>query len=567
MSALLKLYRHILDDYDRLMALMMLSLHTFLIWGESSYLHSALLLCHYGFFLLWQPLLRQSNKLSWTATFSIILAATLAIYFFSWWLIAFWIAGLFALISGRALSTASGRSRLPYLLAATYLLAILLLWVVPKLLKANADLAAAQFLLTYLLPILPLTILFLSAKHKILVQTANIDFFYIVLIFLMTSIIVLGSFAIGVVWQIHYMQLLTVVVLSLAATLVALSWLWNPSATFSGIELLMSRYLLSLGLPFEQWIRQISTLADSETSADAFLKNGSAKLAELSWLNGVMWQLDQVSSQVGEATTFIYKFSFHQLTLSIYARWKLSPAMHLHLQLLTQILAEFYYAKYREEMLSQNTYIQTLYETGSRLTHDIKNILQSLQTISSAAQQTDNASDEARLIELIKKQLPRLSLRLTATLSKLELPSLEKKQQAQLAIWWQNFKAQNAHPQVRFETPLLLPKADIDPELLDSIIDNLLQNALHKVKLDTSIQIKVALLASEQFCVEVTDSGAAMPALVAERLFKAHTDSASGLGVGLYHAAQQAAQAGYQLSLVDNRHGEVRFRLEMLPPS
>jgi len=565
MSAPLKLYRHMLDDSNRLMALMILSLHTFLIWGESSHVHSALLLCHYGFFLLWQPLMRQSNKLSWPAAFTIIFAAALAIYFFSWWLIAFWIAALFALIGGRVLSTGPDHSRLPYILAATYLLAILLLWVVPILLKANADLAAAQYLLTYLLPILPLIILFLSAKNKMLAQTPNIDFFYTLLIFLMTSIIVLGSFAIGVVWQIHYIKLLIVAVLSAAATLVALSWLWNPSATFSGLELLMSRYLLTLGLPFEQWIRQISILADSATSADLFLHSGIVKLSELNWVSGVMWQVEQATSQVGEATPYISKFSFHQLDLSIYSRWQLSPAMFMHVQLLAQILGEFYYAKYREEMLSQNTYIQTLYETGSRLTHDIKNILQSMQTLSTAAQQTDDASDEARLIELIKKQLPRLSLKLAAALEKLELPSLEKKQQAQVATWWKNYKAQNAHPHVSFETPLLLPKADIDPEVLDSIIDNLLQNALHKLKPDARAQIKVALLATERFCLEVTDNGAAMPALVAERLFKAHVSSNSGLGVGLYHAAQQAAQSGYHLSLADNRHGKVRFRLEMLP--
>jgi sensor histidine kinase regulating citrate/malate metabolism len=51
---------------------------------------------------------------------------------------------------------------------------------------------------------------------------------------------------------------------------------------------------------------------------------------------------------------------------------------------------------------------------------------------------------------------------------------------------------------------------------------------------------------------------------VVERLFKSHISSKNGLGVGLFHAAQQASNAGYQLSLVDNRNGEVRFRLEMI---
>jgi hypothetical protein len=49
---------------------------------------------------------------------------------------------------------------------------------------------------------------------------------------------------------------------------------------------------------------------------------------------------------------------------------------------------------------------------------------------------------------------------------------------------------------------------------------------------------------------------------VAKLLFNSHINSENGLGVGLYHAAQQAFNAGYLLSLVDNQEGGVRFRLE-----
>ena len=41
-------------------------------------------------------------------------------------------------------------------------------------------------------------------------------------------------------------------------------------------------------------------------------------------------------------------------------------------------MGEFYEAKRREETMRQNAYMQAFYETGSRLTHDIKNILQSV---------------------------------------------------------------------------------------------------------------------------------------------------------------------------------------------
>jgi signal transduction histidine kinase len=565
MQILFKLGRQLFNDSDRLMALMILSLHALLIWGDSSGMHRALFLCHYGCFLMWQPVMRQTKSLSWQAVFLIVVGAAVGMFFLNWWVIAFWIAGLFALIGGRIFSEETPRDRLPNIMASTYLLAILLLWVVPKLLKANDDLAAAAFMLTYFLPILPIAILFLSANHKSTSQSTNIDFFYTLLIFLLSSIVILGSFAIGVIWKIHYIKLLIVVVMGLAATLVVLSWLWNPSSTFSGLELLMSRYLLSIGLPFEHWIRQIAKYAEYEPTADKFLQAAMRELVALNWVSGVMWEAEDSKNEVGETTAFISTFNFHQLHLTLYSRWQFSPAMYLHVQLLTQILGEFYEAKRREEMIIQNTYMQSLYETGSRLTHDIKNILQSMGTLSTAAEQSsDDGSDDARLIELVKKQLPRLNQRLASTLTKLERPSAEKKSQEKVANWWKAFKQLNTNLQISFEAPINMPKTNIDPDVLDSVVDNLLHNALEKARLEANTLIKVSLMPSEHFCLEVTDTGSAIPANVVERLFKSHISSKNGLGVGLFHAAQQASHAGYLLSLVDNLDGEVRFRLEMV---
>jgi signal transduction histidine kinase len=562
MQAFIKNTKGILNDSDRLMAIMILSLHGLLIWGDASHLQHALFLCHYGCFLLWQPVLRQSQKLSWQAIFIIVAGGILAMNFVTWWSIAFWMAGLFALIGGRIFSSETDRSRLPYILSAVYLLAILLLWVVPKLLNATDDLAAAEFVIVYILPALPLAILFLTAKNKPDPHTPNIDFFYTLLIFLLTLIVVLGSFAIGVIWQVHYIKLLIVAVLGLAVTLVLLSWLWNPSASFSGLELLMSRYLLSLGLPFEQWIKKIAAHADYESTAEGFLRAAMQELAELNWVSGLRWNVDGTQDQVGSTTRFTSTFNFQELHLTVYSRWQFSPAMYLHVQLLTQILGEFYEAKCREETIGQNTYTQTLYETGSRLTHDIKNILQSLGTLCAAAEQPSNGEEDHNLVELIRRQLPRLNQRLASTLTKLEMPSVEKKQQAKTATWWKNFKKTNAHLQILFDAPMQLPKTDIDADVLDSVVDNLIQNAVEKARTETNTIVRVSLCDSPIFKLEVSDTGSAIPADIADRLFKSHVTSKSGLGVGLYHAAQQARQAGYNLSLIENEDGNVRFRIE-----
>lgn len=565
MQLLYKLYRSVLDDADRLMALTILSLHALLAWGDTSVFFNALLLCHYGVFLLWQPILRQNNILSWQqALVILVFAACATVLFKNLWFIAFWVAGLFSLIGGRALSNSAKHGRLPKILAASYLLTILLIWVVPKLIDANGDLAAAKFLLNYLLPILPLAILFLSTANNPDTQSRNIDFFYTLLIFLLTIIVILGSFAIGVIWHIHYLQLLIFVVFGLAATLVAISWLWNPSKTFSGLELLMSRYLLSVGLPFEQWIRNIANHAEKESSSDDFLIAAMHELATLNWVSGLTWHHDNLKQKIGKTSEYVSTYNFQQLQLTMYSRWQFTPAMYLHVQLLTQIIEEFYEAKCREETISKNMYMQTLYETGSRLTHDIKNILQSLGTLSTAVEQNQDADNDAKLIELIKTQLPRLSRRLANTLTKLEMPSVEKKNQEKVSLWWTNFKQISAHYQIEFEAPATLPKSDIDPDVLDSVVDNLLQNALIKAKREPDIRINVSLMPSSHFCLEVTDSGSAIPSDIANKLFKSNISSSNGLGVGLYHAAQQAKLAGYELSLMDNEDGEVRFRLEMI---
>jgi signal transduction histidine kinase len=327
----------------------------------------------------------------------------------------------------------------------------------------------------------------------------------------------------------------------------------------------MSRYLLSIGLPFEHWIRQIAKYAEYEPTAEKFLQAAMRELVALNWVSGVVWEAEDSKDKVGETTPFISTFNFHQLHVTLYSRWQFSPAMYLHVQLLTQILGEFYEAKRREEMIIQNTYMQSLYETGSRLTHDIKNILQSMGTLSAAAEQSsDDGSDDARLIELVKKQIPRLNQRLASTLTKLERPSAEKKSQEKVANWWKAFKQLNTNLQISFEAPINMPKTNIDPDVLDSVVDNLLHNALEKARLEANTIIKVSLMPSAHFCLEVTDTGSAIPANVVERLFKSHISSKNGLGVGLFHAAQQASHAGYQLSLVDNIDGEVRFRLEMV---
>ncbi len=543
------------------LGLLLLSLHAVLVWGYDSPLQKAFLISHYGFFLLWQPIWQTRQALSIYAGLFFIVGGLLLVSFINWWVMAFWLAGLFGLLGGRVFSNVT-QNRMVYLLATCYLLAVLLLWVVPKLI--GADVTVSEFLMHYILPAIPVVILFITRERKDNSLPPTLDFFYTLLLLLLAVILILGSFVIEVSSGGHYAEILIRVLFGLAIALFFISWLWDPRAGFAGIGHLLSRYLLSLGLPFEQWVKNIAELAEHEPSASSFTESAMREIATLPWVSGVRWLTQENSGELGNISEHQSQLDFHGVQMVLFTRFPLTPALAMHVKLLTQILGEFYEAKRREETMRQNTYMQAVYETGARLTHDIKNIVQSLSGLCRAAELTSD-NDNERLVALIRRQLPQLNQRLSLTLDKLQAPNKVQSRSTKLAQWWSGLRQRYQQTPVNFLSGPL-PDIEIDDELLDSVVDNLLQNAIEKGRSEPGLQIEVELSVGERFCVEVTDTGKAMPNDKAQSLFKKHVPSENGLGIGLYHAGRQAAQSGYTLSLAHNTDGEVRFRLMQLTP-
>jgi signal transduction histidine kinase len=555
----------------RVLALMLLSLHAFLIWGGgTTMLQRAIFLCHYGLFLLWQPVWRSTEKLSKPALALFLSVGLVGFFYVNWWVSALWLAILFGLLGGRIFSEESKTSRIVPILAASYLLSMLLLWVVPKLLSASADLEAAKFVITYLIPVLPISIFFMENINAKSGQLPVLDFFYTLLLMLVALILVLASYAVGTVNSVNYIQVMFISIFGFAGVLIAFSLLWQPSTRFSGVELLMSRYLLSVGMPFEKWVKNIAILGEVESTPNGFVQAAMAEMTQLPWVSGVSWHADATEGKLGDLSNHVTQFNFKDFHMTLHTRWQISPALYVHVKLLTQIMGEFYEAKRREETLRQNTYMQALYETGSRLTHDIKNILQSVGTLVSAAEQTQDKDDEA-LLQLIRKQLPVLNQRIAATLDKLKAPSEDKKRLEKMSAWWKSLQSRHSRDDIEFISEKL-PTHDINAEVLDSVIENLLNNALEKSKhqRDTTISVKMHSEAEKgdaenRFYIDVTDTGKAMDVQIANDLFKKHIASPNGLGVGLFHAAQDCKQAGYELSLANNVNGAVRFRVNLTP--
>lgn len=542
------------------LALMLLALHAAVAWGIDQAFSRSLMLAHFGLFLLWQPLWAGQSELARTQVLLLVVASTGFALALDWWLLTLWIAVLVAMLGGN-LAGAAKRQRWPYLIAVFYLLSLLLVVIVPQLLGEHRDM---RFLPTaqWLLGLLPLAILFPRNESAPAQSRSPVDFFYSLMLFLLVLVLVLGSFVIKVISRGNYYLALAESLFVLAGLLALLGWLWYPRAGFAGFGQLLSRYVLTIGLPFERWLQNLALTADEEKDASAFLRAALKELTALDWIAGGSVAVAQTRHDFGTRTLYAAHFSFHDFEWTVYTRNQLSPALVLHIKLLTQLIAYFYEAKRREQVLKDNAYAQAIYETGARLTHDIKNLLQSLNGLCAAA--GDSAPNQAEdLQRLIQRQLPQITQRLRQTLEKLRAPQIVDHSLVAAADWWRTL-AQRYDGQ-----PVILGGAapmgqQINPELFDSIADNLLQNALRKRSAQTPVNVRIELLATQGGGLRVCDDGEAVAAELAEQLFERPVASQSGLGIGLYQASAQARQHGYRLRLAENQAGAVCF--EMIRP-
>jgi len=542
------------------LALMLLALHGALAWGISEWWSRGLLLAHFGLFLLWQPVWRGEQALDGRQAILVVIVGVLLTVWNSWWLMAVWIAVLFALVGGNVTGAQHRSQRVAASLAAIYLLSLLLMWVVPHLfIEQEYEYSLLVTVVRYGLPGLPLVIAVMPFTAERRSGPVAVDLFYSLLLFLLVCALVLGSFVIKEVNHGNYPVALAQTLFGIALMLTALSWLWSPRSGFVGIGHLLSRYLLSLGMPFERWVQGIADVAVAEIQPESFVAKALANMRELPWVAGVEWQTPHGEGSIGANSGFVTNQAFQDLQLKFYTRWSLSPPLILHLKLLTQILGHFYEAKQREQLQRQNAYTQAIHDTGARLTHDVKNLLQSLKSLCAAAESSAAAETDA-LNALIRRQLPQITQRLTTTLEKLQAPQREATVvRVSAAHWWESLKSRHARADVMFEAVEV--SGMLPGELFDSVAENLLANAFTKAQRETGTRISLRFEAADAGRLTVCDSGSPIPRAVASRLLLAPVESQTGLGVGLYQVAMQAERLGYRLELVANQPGRVCFEL------
>ncbi len=548
--------------YGRFVVIAMLVLlHVAALRGVADNWARSLLLAHLGLLLIWQPFLRGQYQVSAIQVGFIALGATAVMLWLTPWLLVFWVCVLAGLVGGKVFLHQARWQRRYYLMVLFYLLALLAIVILPEIAPRKEITNELLMVAEYGLPLLFVAMALMPAEQESAESPQVIDFFYSIFLMLVLGVVILGSFTFMTLGRTNYLEALTYTMFLIAGTVFLIGLAWNPHTGFAGLNVFFSRYLFSIGLPVEKWLYFLAELSRVESRPDRFLAESIASLARLPWVTGAAWRTSEDRGEHGQKTHFRVEYENSELSLTIYSRHRTSPALQWHLHLLGQLLGEFYLAKQREQKLQQQSYLQAVHETGARMTHDVKNLLQSLNVLVSVAQRETGREYSPELQALIRRQLPAIAQRLSSTLEKLQRPQYESEQYVSADFWWESLRRQYMSNGVEFAGFVAGGQGVLPRSLADSVAENLIQNALAKRTTDPGVRVRVSLECGPSVEFRVCDTGRAVPAALEGALFRAPVRSDAGLGIGLFQAARHAEANGYALFLANNKDGEVCFAM------
>lgn len=544
----------------------LVALHLVFMQGPETALGRLLFLSHIGVGLLWQPFVQSRRRVGFGGTALVICAAALSSYFLNWGFLIVWTMLLSGVVGGKVFLFPGRSERLFHLLALGYLTTVVLALLLPQSLAAMelADPVLADLVL-YLSPAVFLVMALLPVERATLEErTEIVDYVYGVLVFLMVAVIVLGSLSFALLFKVGYFESLLMTLGLVAGILLLLGLIWDPRAGFAGLGTAVAQHVMSLGLPVEDWLKSLADLTRYEEDPERFLALACNELPErLPGVVGGSWEGVAAHDTFGEQHGYRVRFEHGRLKLELVTRFEPSPSLVWHYDLVVRLLAEFYVGKWRAEELKRLSYIEAIHETGARLTHDVKNLLQSLETLCKTAEE-EGQTPSPHFGELLRRQLPTIAARLRQTVAKLSAPGETAAAAPMPALEWL------AALESRYPGDWLACVAEGEPAqsvlgdaaMFSSIAENLLQNIIDKRRTNPALRAELRLHAAEDGVrMEVKDDGPALPEAIASRLFAHRIASENGFGIGLYQSARLAEQGGYRLTLAENRDGCVRFRL------
>ncbi len=390
-------------------------------------------------------------------------------------------------------------------------------------------------------------------------QRSQVDLMHGLLAATLIFIVLLGGIVINLLYGVDYIDGLLLTVFIVSTLTIGISWFWNPGVGYSGIGVLWNRYAMTIGGPFETWINTLTTLIEEPYLSPAeYLEAACEHLVENDWLNGIEWNFKNQKIQAGDmAGTRLKHQLADDLTVVLYFKSNPGTALEQHTILLIRMAYQFYLAKLNQEKMRAQEHFATIHHTGARLTHDMKNILQSIKaSLSILGRDSDTTESE----QLLQANLNQIGTRLESTLHKLKAPALNTKiVLVDCKNWIERISKQyRSNKQLQFHSDIE-NNVSLPIDLFDSVIENLLNNAMKK---PSASQIDVRLMSSENIVVlSVCDNGDAIEAEIEEHLFTQPISSGSGMGIGLYQSAIMALAFNYELELSQNERGRVCFNL------
>jgi hypothetical protein len=553
----------------RLLGLILISLHSVLWWdfinvSYSKILLPIILLLHFSLFVLWQwdkfSLFNLRNMVLLSVVISIFLI------FPNIWLITLWQLMLLALIGGQ--DVVKPHDRFVNLAAIIFL--SLNLFTINLYQLFNIDQLALIYNLTpeifslfqYGLLSIPLIFLLISTdnSHE---HRYYIDFFHGLIVVMIVIIIALGSLVL--MYSSNIMLPLAIFQMCLIVTIlflvISLFWLFLIRA--QSIDYLWRRHLYNIGSALEQWLEEIAQPNNYKNlTPQEFLHVGFEKILTLSWIKGIASHSlygEELLGYQDKLNKVI--ITVQSIEVTIYSNYRIGASHYFQVKILIQLLERFHQAKRREAAFAQQAHLQAIHETGAKLTHDIKNLLQSLHVITSVIE-TYPPTQFGNTQRLLQGQMPRLTQRLKRTLDKLQKPAEFSYSHVPVNLWWGNLQARYRKSQIEFTDYTENENILIPEDLFDNVSENLLQNALMKRKREQDLCIKVGLCIDKgRLQLTVCDDGSIIADAIAKDLLLQPVPSRDGFGIGLYQAVKQLANTGYKLEIIENQAGNVCFEL------
>lgn len=550
---------------ETLMLLLVLgSFHLGLLQDPATPLSKSILLVHLGLVLLWQRLVSPSYQVSGRALAGIVALIGLIGVFLSWGMVLVWSLMLAGAIGGRLFVHSQPRARVPYWLALVVVVLGQVGLVVPELLHLHGSTSTALTAMAAwgVWPLF-LFIMMMPLQEDGTAQSGEMDLVGSLLIVLVFTGIILGALALMFLYGLDYLSALFSALGLMAVCLLILAWLWAPHGGSAGLGLEVTRRMLSGSgeVPLDRWLDQLADLATQDISPESFLRSMSQGLLEWHGVCGMRYTCSAgVWVMCGEESAHEYRFEHRGLVTQTFTREPLANTVLWQLNLRLRMMVEIHAAKLQARQLQADSYLRAVHETGARVTHEIKNLLQSLHGLCFAVMSAKGGADE-RAYQLLLKQLPVIVERLEQATARIRKPSVQSMRMEAVAHWWPRQQERYADKMIHWICNVAGDLAgDIPAALFDNVLDNLLENAFCKA----GALVVVTLVKDEAgWGLEVSDSGAAMSAAQAESLFLAPMPSDSGMGIGLYQAGRLAESAGYHLRLLRNQNGEVCFSLKV----